>query len=133
MNLVTIATYNLPQQLIIAKAKLEANGIECFVKDELTAQVHNFLSNAIGGVKLQVLESDANKARKILLERNDLKADYSESKLKCPNCESGNIDGMGLNGRISMIFFFILGFPIPIFSNKFKCYDCDHVFKYKRR
>jgi hypothetical protein len=44
------------------------------------------LSNASGGVKLQVLSSDVETAKKGLSESNSLVADYSESNIKCTNC-----------------------------------------------
>lgn len=132
MNLVTINTYTLPHELAIHRSKLEAMGIDCFVQDELTVQVHNFYSNAIGGIKLQVKEDDVTEALEILQEEFDLKADYSESKVKCPNCGSGNIEGKGLNGKISLALWVTTGIPIPIFSGKVKCFDCDHVFKLKK-
>jgi ABC-type uncharacterized transport system permease subunit len=50
----------------MAQSKLEAEGIIVFLKDELTVQSHNFLSNAVGGVKLQVLVSDIDEAQMIL-------------------------------------------------------------------
>ena len=129
MKLITIATYTFPQDLLIDRSKLESAGIECFTQDELTAQVHNFISNAIGGVKLQVKETDVEFARQVLADSNNLVADYSESKIKCPHCGSGNVDGIGLNGRISMLILFITGLPVPVFSSKFKCYDCYENFK----
>lgn len=65
---VTIATFTYPSELAVIRARLEAEGIECNVRDELTAQVHNFYSNAIGGIKLQVSRQDAEKAIEILKE-----------------------------------------------------------------
>ena len=63
---ITVLTTDLPQEAHLAKAKLESEGISVFLKDEMTAQVHNFYSNAIGGVKLQVAEKDYQKAKDIL-------------------------------------------------------------------
>ncbi len=54
----------------MAKAKLESEGIEVRLLDELTTQVHNFYSNAIGGVKLQVKVGAEETAREILKEMN---------------------------------------------------------------
>lgn len=65
---VTIATFTYPSEFAVIRARLEAEGIECNVRDELTAQVHNFYSNAIGGIKLQVSHQDAEKAIEILEE-----------------------------------------------------------------
>lgn len=64
----TIATFTLPSEMIVAKTKLESEGIECRVLDELTVQSYNFLSNAVGGVKLQVPVDDFDRAYSILQE-----------------------------------------------------------------
>ena len=44
----------------------ESEGIETMIRDEMTAQVNNFYSNAIGGVKLDVKEAEMDKARSVL-------------------------------------------------------------------
>lgn len=67
-HFVTIMTFNHPMELAVLRTRLEANGIECFIKDELTTQVTPFYSSAIGGVKLQVKESDVQKSIEILKE-----------------------------------------------------------------
>ncbi|MFT6137917.1 MAG: hypothetical protein ACJASM_002238 [Salibacteraceae bacterium] len=38
MKLITVATYTYPNEMAISKSKLEAYGIECFVRDELTVR-----------------------------------------------------------------------------------------------
>jgi hypothetical protein len=70
---VTVLNVSLPQQLWIIKGRLESEGIQCFVKDELTVQANNLYSNAVGGVKLQVLEEDVERARVILTELGYIK------------------------------------------------------------
>lgn len=63
-----IISFTYPHEAHLAKGRLESEGIEVFIKDELTAQVNNFYSNAIGGVKLLVKDSDYDNAYKILIE-----------------------------------------------------------------
>lgn len=65
-NLITVKTFTYPHELAIIQGRLESEGIECFVLDELTAQVNPFYSNAIGGIKLQVKESDLERTIEIL-------------------------------------------------------------------
>ncbi len=65
-DFITVSTFTFPGELAIIRARLESEGIECRTKDELTIQVHNFFSNAIGGIKLQVRPSDVEKAVEIL-------------------------------------------------------------------
>lgn len=67
-NWITIISFTYPHEAHLAKTKLESVGLKVIILDELTAQVNNFYSNAIGGVKLQVTEDDYDKAYKILLE-----------------------------------------------------------------
>lgn len=72
-------TFMFPTELAVVKSKLESEGIECKVLDEHTVQAHNFLSQAIGGVRLQVAESNLEKAR-IILEKNGLVEKKKEPK-----------------------------------------------------
>lgn len=67
-DFVIIATFTLPTQLVVARSKLESLGIECITRDELTIQSYNFISNAVGGVKLLVHKSKTEEAKKILIE-----------------------------------------------------------------
>jgi type III secretory pathway lipoprotein EscJ len=66
--MVVVYSVTLPQNIYLPQSLLEANGIVTLIKDELTAQVHNFYSTAIGGVKLMVHEDDAARAVELLTE-----------------------------------------------------------------
>ncbi len=65
-SFITLMSFTLPHEAHLAKISLEAEGIHVELKDELTTQVYNFYSDAIGGVKIQVLKSDFQKAKEIL-------------------------------------------------------------------
>jgi hypothetical protein len=65
-EMVTVATFSFPYQAHAAKLKLEAEGISVYLADELTIQMDWLLSNAIGGVKVQVPSTQARRARRIL-------------------------------------------------------------------
>ncbi len=67
-NLITVISFTYPHEAHLAKGKLQSEGVEVFIKDEMTAHVNNFYSNAIGGVKLQVRDDDVDTAHRILLE-----------------------------------------------------------------
>ncbi|UTW65783.1 DUF2007 domain-containing protein [bacterium SCSIO 12643] len=68
MDWITVHAFTYPHEAHIAKVKLESEGIEVRLLDELTTQVHNFYSNAIGGVKLQVKVGNEDTAKEILKE-----------------------------------------------------------------
>ena len=63
---VTVATFNYAHETVIPKAKLESEGILCFVKDELSMYLQPFFSLTNGGIKLQVTQDDEEDALKIL-------------------------------------------------------------------
>ncbi|MFQ5926415.1 MAG: DUF2007 domain-containing protein [Terriglobia bacterium] len=65
-KLVTIATFSQPIEAHLAKTKLESEEIQCFVADEHTTRMFRFFSPFIGGIKLQVRESDVERAMEIL-------------------------------------------------------------------
>jgi len=66
-KLITVLTFNSIHELALVQGRLESEEIECFVQDELTVQVTPF-PNAIGGIKLQVRESDIERTVAILNE-----------------------------------------------------------------
>ena len=55
------------------KSLLESYDIAVYLKDELTIQTDNFLSNAMGGVKVQVKSADMLRAQQILEEHGYIK------------------------------------------------------------
>lgn len=65
---ITVQTFVYPHEAHIAKAILDAEGIDSMIRDELTVQVYNFISNAIGGVKLQVKVGRESHAYQILVD-----------------------------------------------------------------
>jgi hypothetical protein len=67
-HLVVVMSVTYAYELAVLRQELEHAGIESFLKDELTVQVNPFLSNAIGGVKLQVRERDLPRTLEILKE-----------------------------------------------------------------
>lgn len=75
---VTVVEFTWPTDAAIPKALLDAAGIENRLKDELTVQVYNLYSNAIGGVKLQVPPAEFERAREVLRGGGFIKEGISE-------------------------------------------------------
>jgi len=67
-KIITIHNFNYANEAMIVRGRLESEGIPCFIQNELISQVAPFYSNAFGGVKLQVNESDVPQALEILKE-----------------------------------------------------------------
>lgn len=90
MNWTTIHTVTYPSEAHTIKMQLELEGFEVFLKDELTVQVDNFYSNAIGGVKIQVPEIQAKEGILKLIELKYIKEEHSfeESKSALTNSQA---------------------------------------------
>ena len=72
-DFITIKTFTYPHEAEIVGGMLESEGIEYNIKDALTTQINPLYSNALGGAKLQVRQSDVEAALAILKETGYLK------------------------------------------------------------
>jgi Putative prokaryotic signal transducing protein len=57
-TLVTVATFYNEPEFLLARARLESADIDCFVLDENMLRIAGWHSHILGGIKLQVRESD---------------------------------------------------------------------------
>lgn len=151
---ITVLTATYGYEIAVIRGRLESEDITCFVKDELTVQVNPFYSNAIGGVKLQVKESDLNHAVKILKETGYIKDDnfcssndfvcltdgceeqYNPNNKEitvCPNCGSDEVVQTKKAGWLFLITSLLFMYPTPFFKKKYCCLDCTQEFKQSRR
>lgn len=140
-----LITFTYPHEAHMVKGFLESEGIETLIQDEMTTQVDNFLSNAIGGVKLLVQKEDYELGIATLKNGGYIKdenekveeagivyADNSDSKICCPFCKSDNIMKNKDINILTPIIYFILGAFIPIFKPKYKCYDCEKEWIFRK-
>jgi hypothetical protein len=80
-KLVTIATFDQPPKARLAQNALEAAGIKATVADENTIAMDWLLGAAIGWVKVQVLEEDAERAVAVLEETMGKEEPVGEEEL----------------------------------------------------
>ncbi|MBI5858276.1 MAG: DUF2007 domain-containing protein [Sphingobacteriales bacterium] len=112
----------------IGMGVLEAQGINCWLKDENTVTIDPILTNAVGGIKLMVQKENAQRALEVLQElRNEKKA-----SLSCPKCGSHNIEFVSTPRKainwISSILTFFLGDYAMAVDKVNHCFDCGHEF-----
>lgn len=132
-----------PTQAHIVQGYLESEGIETIMKDEMTTQINNLYSNAIGGVKILVRDVDLERALQLLEKGGYIKAEKvtkiekvklekDTNKSLCPFCHSDNIGKSKSPGYIMLITSLILGAIIPILRRTNICFDCGKEWKYKK-
>ncbi|MBN1291058.1 MAG: DUF2007 domain-containing protein [Candidatus Latescibacteria bacterium] len=131
-NLITIGCFSQGIEAHLAKTRLESEGIECFIRDENTINVNWLYSNAIGGVKLQVRQSDSEKAKKIFSHFDEIpshnKTD-SEAQQRCPKCNSIDIRYEKFARKPAFWSWILLGIPLPFVKRKWKCNTCGYSWK----
>jgi len=62
----TLASFNLPMDAHLLRARLEGSGITAYVRDENLITLDWLYSNAVGGVKVDVMDEDYEKALELL-------------------------------------------------------------------
>jgi hypothetical protein len=112
----------------IAMGRLQEEGMTCWLKDENTVTIDPILSNAVGGIKLMVLKTEAEKAWEIL--EGEKRA--QQALLPCPNCRSTNVELVSTPRKVSnwasaIIGFFFTSYAMPV-DKVLHCFDCEHEF-----
>lgn len=69
MSLITIKESHLELDLLVLKSRLESEGIKCYLKNEFTTQIMNYMPTFV--VELQVSSSDLKRTQEILKEIED--------------------------------------------------------------
>jgi len=114
------------------KQILAENDIQSFIANEQTIQSDWLLSQALGGIQLQVFEDDFDNAGKILNDYHEnnkfsLEVEHTVEDPKfdfvCPKCGSNHI----YRDDSSTSFF---GISL-ISSHKFVCYYCENEFTHE--
>jgi hypothetical protein len=127
-ELVTIRQFRDLPEALLAKGSLESAGIECFLADENLVRLDWFISNFIGGIKLNVRVADVENAR-ILLDEPILEGLYVQGvglyeQPRCPKCQSLDVNFQELDRPVAYMSAF-LRLPMPVQRPAWRCHACD--------
>lgn len=122
--LVTVASFDTPLKANILASRLEADGVQCFIADAETIGIHGLLAGAVGGVKIQVRESDGPRAAAIL--RNNVAAAGAPP---CPRCGSREVRRKGLSLLAGALIVLTLGVLALFFPVVWTCASCANRWK----
>jgi hypothetical protein len=127
-ELVTIRQFRDLPEALLAKGSLESAGIECFLADENLVLLDWFISNFIGGIKLNVRAADVENAQK-LLDEPILEGLYVQGvglyeQPRCPKCQSLDVNFQELDRPIAYMSAF-LRVPLPVQRPAWHCHACD--------
>ncbi|MGI9552163.1 MAG: DUF2007 domain-containing protein [Aurantibacter sp.] len=117
----TLGAFAYPADVQIIKGKLESEGISVFLKDEKTLLSDPLISDAIGGVKLQIYSKDKERALKIYNEVRNYAIDDDGNPIKCPNCKAQKSETYYSRKGIFYKLF-------PFFEKrKYRCTQCNII------
>ncbi|MFW1951724.1 DUF2007 domain-containing protein [Acinetobacter beijerinckii] len=127
MTWIVVQSFSFPYEAQIAKTQLEAAGIPARIENEHTINMDWLYSNALGGVRLLVLESNLEEARALLAQdfSQELQQQFGLSE-NCPNCGSSDIQPYTEGKRPAYLVFLLLGFPLFFYKNRMKCQRCQY-------
>lgn len=147
-KIIVFETFYNPIEANIVKSRLLDSGLQCFLSDENSVVINPLFTQALGGVKLHILERDFEKATDVLREEGfapgfAMISDGGEEEvplketastgLKCPNCESAHVGYVQATKKrfgILTVFISFMLMVYPFHVNKtYHCFDCEHEFE----
>jgi hypothetical protein len=97
-NIIVFDSYYEPLAAHLARTKLEAAGIPCFLTNENLVSLNRMYSPAAGGVRLHIYARDAAQAAEVLREpvvmqaaRGGQAEPAAPDALTCPRCGSADV------------------------------------------
>jgi hypothetical protein len=126
-DLVMLRRFRDIPEALLAKGRLDASGIECFLADDNMVRMDWFISNLLGGVKLLVEAEDFTRATSILNEpipnKLDVEGVGEYKQPRCPQCGSLDTAFAELEKTLSYTSAW-LGLPLPLQRKDWRCRDC---------
>jgi hypothetical protein len=125
-KMVTIRKFRDLPEALFAKGSLESAGIECALLDDNMVRLDWFISNLLGGVKLQVRQEDSDVAEEILQqpipENFDVPGIGEYEQPHCPKCQSLDVNFREIAPAAYVST--ILNVPIPFHRRAWRCHSC---------
>lgn len=138
-KLVTVVTCDDVAIASIARSKLEAAGIPCFLTNEHLIGMNWLYVNAVTGVDVQVPETFKEEALLLLTENfhpenirdddaavtDDIREGLAEADAPCPECGATDIANLTLRRSFAALFY-LLALPMVFRPRWKKCRACGH-------
>lgn len=124
-KIIVFQAYDTVMQANLAKTKLDAYGIPCFLTEENFTALYPLRNDIFPGVRLHIFEKD-------LVEVKDVLNDQPfESYIKCPYCGSGDWEKLmkPTNKTVFVFLFSLLNLSRPLVEEGYRCKNCSRRFE----
>lgn len=117
-----------------------AAGIDSIMVNQNATDLMWHMNVAMGGIDLQVKESDLIEAQRILDLTAPIESQDDDEKVDgivCPNCGSANVR-FGPSTKSTLPFWgvilsILVVFPFPWVKKRYHCFNCDSEFRAYRK
>lgn len=123
-NIIVFRQFNNVIEANIAKTKLDAYGVPCFLTDEHFVNLYPIQNEIFPGVRLCIFQKDEKHAHEVLKE-DHLQA-TQEKIMQCPHCHSQNVKQEMKKNRFNIALLQALFLPPKTF---YFCIDCEKNFQ----
>ncbi|MDQ8204932.1 hypothetical protein [Pelagicoccus sp. SDUM812003] len=122
----TVNSFTKSEDAHLFASMLEGNGLHPNVRDDNMSSVQWLYTQAVGGVKVEVPDSEYEQAIELMnLPRAE------ESSFSCPHCGSSDVALRQLSG-ITALFIILGTLLVPVVSRKADCRACRRSFKVRQ-
>lgn len=124
-KIIIFRAYDTVMEANLAKTKLDAYGIPCFLTDENLTNLYPIRNAIFPGVRLHIFEQDSDEVKTILEE-----GQVSDGFIKCPQC--GSHDYEGQLSAIDRGVFFLTGIFGMVTASQhpshYRCKSCGTIY-----
>lgn len=123
-KVIVFKKFDTPIEANLAKTKLDAHGIPCFLTEENLASLYPGQSFDLFGVRLHVFEKDAQQVADVLNDQQVTEPDV------CPKCHSEDVTIEYSRNFFSVLATVLTAVFVQLLPNKkvFRCKQCGHEF-----
>lgn len=124
-NIIVFESYDTAVNANLAKTKLDAYGIPCFLSDENFNGLYPFQNELFPGVRLHIFEKDRERVKEIMAEVTL----FEPERLHCPKCGSAEVLAKAQEkGLFTELANSILTGLFLTPKKTFQCLACGHEF-----
>jgi hypothetical protein len=121
-KIIVFRAYDTVMEANLAKTKLDAFGVPCFLTDENFTGFYPFRNNVFPGVRLHIFERDSDQVAEMLTDIPIVR--------RCPHCQSENIErDVSKNRSMNILTALTWGILTPG-AMVFRCLACAREFDY---
>lgn len=121
----TVDRFLHPTDAHIAAGLLESEGIPVFLLGINHASANWLLSNALGGIQLQVPADHVEDAKRLLADT----AAADEDVERCPSCGSTESTPMTNSRKVAILAVHLFSIPLPWQKQRVQCGSCGHEWR----